>query len=45
VADLTVDRSGSAYLPGDTNSEDFPVTPRAFQRAYGGATRTGTSPG
>ena len=29
VSDLTVDRSGSAYIPGDTNSEDFPVTRRA----------------
>jgi Beta-propeller repeat len=41
VADLTVDRSGSAYVPGDTNSEDFPVTPRAFQQAYGGGDADG----
>jgi hypothetical protein len=41
VADLTVDRSCSAYIPGDTNSEDFPVTPRAFQQAYGGGDADG----
>jgi hypothetical protein len=41
VADLTVDRSGSAYIPGDTNSEDFPTTPGAFQPTFGGGDSDG----
>jgi Beta-propeller repeat len=41
VADLTVDRSGSAYIPGDTNSEDFPTTPGAFQPTFGGGNSDG----
>jgi hypothetical protein len=36
VLDLTVDRAGSAYIPGLTSSTDFPVTARAFQRTYQG---------
>jgi hypothetical protein len=41
VADLTVDRSGSAYIPGDTNSEDFPTTPGSFQPTFGGGDSDG----
>jgi Beta-propeller repeat len=38
VTDMTIDRSGNAYVPGITGSEDFPVTPKAFQRTFGGVT-------
>jgi hypothetical protein len=34
--DGTIDRFGNAYITGITSSADFPTTPRAFQRAYGG---------
>jgi uncharacterized protein (TIGR03437 family) len=33
---IAVDESGNAYVTGGTNSTDFPVTPGAFQRTYGG---------
>jgi len=33
---IAVDASGSAYVVGRTTSPDFPVTPGAFQTAYGG---------
>jgi hypothetical protein len=36
VFDLTTDRSGSAYIPGQTSSADFPVTPGAFQTNFQG---------
>jgi hypothetical protein len=36
VFDLTTDRSGSAYIPGQTSSPDFPVTPGAFQTTFQG---------
>jgi hypothetical protein len=36
VFDLTTDRSGSAYIPGQTSSADFPVTPGAFQTTFQG---------
>lgn len=36
VTDMTIDRHGNAYVPGPTGSEDFPVTPRAFQTAFAG---------
>jgi hypothetical protein len=44
VLDLTADRAGNAYIPGLTSSADFPVTRHAFQRTYGAAPSTGTSP-
>ena len=37
VTDMTVDRFGNAYVPGPTDSADFPVTPNAFQPTFGGA--------
>ncbi|MBZ5544498.1 MAG: SBBP repeat-containing protein [Acidobacteriia bacterium] len=33
---VAVDNRGSAYLVGETFSTDFPVTPSALERAYGG---------
>jgi hypothetical protein len=33
---IAVDSAGSAYVTGGTVSEDFPTTPDAFDRAYGG---------
>jgi hypothetical protein len=33
---IAVDTGGAAYVTGDTGSFDFPVTPGAFQTAYGG---------
>ena len=33
---LAVDWLGNAYLIGDTSTTNFPVTPNAFQTAYGG---------
>jgi hypothetical protein len=41
VFDLTTDRSGSAYIPGETSSADFPVTPGAFQTTFQGGDRDG----
>ena len=34
---VTVDASGHAYVTGDTNSTDFPVTSGAFQKVNNGA--------
>jgi Beta-propeller repeat len=34
--DGTIDRFGHAYITGFTNSADFPASPRAFQRTFGG---------
>ncbi|MCW3095463.1 MAG: Cell surface protein [Chthonomonadaceae bacterium] len=31
IADIAVDINGNAYVTGDTNATDFPVTPGAFQ--------------
>ena len=33
---IVVDSSGQAYVAGTTSSTDFPTTPGAFQRIYGG---------
>ena len=33
---LAVDSSGNAYVSGDTESTNFPVTPGVFQPSYGG---------
>jgi hypothetical protein len=33
---IAVDSSGQAYIAGGTSSTDFPTTPGAFQRIYGG---------
>jgi hypothetical protein len=33
---VTVDSFGNAYVTGDTNSADFPVTPGAFDTSYNG---------
>ena len=41
VNDLTIDRSGSAYIPGPTSSTDFPVTRHAFQTSYQGGADDG----
>ena len=35
---ITVDKSGAAYVMGVTESADFPTTPGAFDRSYGGGT-------
>ena len=43
VLDMTVDRHGNAYVPGVTDSQDYPATRRAFQPAYGGGPATATS--
>ncbi len=40
-AGIAVDASGAAYITGETRSDDFPVTPNAFQRAYGGTVELG----
>jgi hypothetical protein len=34
--DIAVDATGSAYVVGDTESSDFPVTPGALQPTAGG---------
>ena len=36
LAGIAVDSSGAAYVAGSTQSLDFPVTPGAFQSAFGG---------
>jgi hypothetical protein len=40
--DLTVDSSGNAYIPGTTNSIDFPTTSGAFQTTFAGGSLDGT---
>ncbi|MET0623761.1 MAG: SBBP repeat-containing protein [Pyrinomonadaceae bacterium] len=34
--DIAVDASGAAYVVGETQTTDFPVTANAFQRSFGG---------
>jgi len=43
AAAIAVDGSGSAYVTGDTNSPDFPITNGALQSVTGGGT-CGSSP-
>jgi hypothetical protein len=38
---IAVDAVGSAYVAGYTLSSNFPVTPNAFQRTYGGGSQDG----
>jgi hypothetical protein len=38
---LALDGAGRVYLSGQTQSLDIPVTPRAFQTAYGGGSTDG----
>jgi hypothetical protein len=38
---IAVDAVGSAYVAGYTLSSNFPVTPNAFQRTYGGGSEDG----
>jgi hypothetical protein len=35
---LAIDAAGNAFVAGQTNSTDFPVTPGAFQQSLGGGT-------
>ena len=34
--DIAVDAGGGAHIVGETQTTDFPVTPNAFQRSFGG---------
>ena len=40
--ELAVDAQGNAYIGSGTTSPDFPTTPGAFQRTYGGSGGRGT---
>ena len=41
IMDIAVGSDGSAYIVGETTSEDFPVTPGAAQPRIGGVTNLG----
>lgn len=40
--ELAVDATGNVYVVSGTTSDDFPTTPGAFQRTYGGSGGAGT---
>jgi len=42
---LAIAADGTAYVAGGTTSPDFPTTPGAFQRVYGGSGKSGTGDG
>lgn len=42
---LAVAPDGTAYVAGGTTSPDFPTTPGAFQRTYGGSGKLGSGDG
>ena len=41
ISGMTVDPAGNAFLTGNTNSSDFPVTPGAWNMTFPGPTRGG----
>ena len=41
ITGVAVDSAGDAYVTGNSNSSDFPVTPGAFQTTFGGSGASG----